>query len=208
MKQYVCSVCGYIYDEAAGIPTAGIPAGTRWEDLPENWTCPLGRAGKSAVRLKEEKQETAVPPKAPELRAERSPMEMSIICSNLARGCEKQYLGAEAKAFRQLADFFRGRAEEAPGDLAALVKEDLETGFPYAREAAKEDRGALRSLVWSEKVTRMLQSLLARYGEKEPAENVWVCSVCGFIYVGENPPELCPVCRVPAWKFEKIGGRE
>lgn len=46
MKQYVCTVCGFIYDEAAGIPEDGIAPGTLWADLPENWVCPLCGAGK------------------------------------------------------------------------------------------------------------------------------------------------------------------
>jgi rubredoxin len=40
MKKYMCLICGYIYDEAFGAPDEGIPAGTRWEDVPPNWTCP------------------------------------------------------------------------------------------------------------------------------------------------------------------------
>lgn len=31
----------------------------------------------------------------------------------------------------------------------------------------------------------------------------WVCSVCGYVYEGENPPEVCPVCKAPAEKFIK-----
>jgi rubredoxin len=40
MKKYKCSVCGYIYDPAAGDPDNGIDAGTAFEDLPDDWTCP------------------------------------------------------------------------------------------------------------------------------------------------------------------------
>lgn len=40
MKTYQCIVCGYIYDEAKGIPEDGIPAGTLWADVPEDWECP------------------------------------------------------------------------------------------------------------------------------------------------------------------------
>ncbi len=40
MKKYACP-CGYVYDEALGDPENGIPAGTKWEDLPEDWTCPV-----------------------------------------------------------------------------------------------------------------------------------------------------------------------
>ena len=37
---YVCIVCGFIYDEAAGRPEDKIAAGTRWADVPADWTCP------------------------------------------------------------------------------------------------------------------------------------------------------------------------
>ena len=40
MKKYMCLICGYIYDEAVGAPDEGSPAGTRWDDVPPNWTCP------------------------------------------------------------------------------------------------------------------------------------------------------------------------
>lgn len=40
MKKYVCIVCGWIYDEAAGWPSEGIAAGTRWDDIPDSWSCP------------------------------------------------------------------------------------------------------------------------------------------------------------------------
>ncbi|MBO4649190.1 MAG: rubredoxin, partial [Lentisphaeria bacterium] len=40
MDKYVCDACGYVYDPAAGDPENGIPAGTKWEDLPADWTCP------------------------------------------------------------------------------------------------------------------------------------------------------------------------
>ena len=35
---------------------------------------------------------------------------------------------------------------------------------------------------------------------------VWLCTTCGFIFIGKNPPEKCPVCKVPSSKFEKIEG--
>jgi rubredoxin len=47
MKQYVCTVCGYVYDEAQGIPEDGIAPGTKWEDIPEDWVCPVCGADKS-----------------------------------------------------------------------------------------------------------------------------------------------------------------
>jgi rubredoxin len=40
MKTWVCLICGWVYDEEVGAPEDGIPAGTRWEDVPLNWMCP------------------------------------------------------------------------------------------------------------------------------------------------------------------------
>lgn len=39
--KYVCDVCGYIYDPAEGAPDSGVPAGTQWEDVPDDFVCPL-----------------------------------------------------------------------------------------------------------------------------------------------------------------------
>ena len=46
MKKYVCDVCGWEYDEAKGDPDNGIAPGTKFEDLPENFECPLCSVGK------------------------------------------------------------------------------------------------------------------------------------------------------------------
>ncbi|ODB84202.1 rubredoxin [Candidatus Thiodiazotropha endoloripes] len=40
MKKYQCIVCGFIYDEAEGLPEEGIAAGTRWREIPDDWECP------------------------------------------------------------------------------------------------------------------------------------------------------------------------
>lgn len=47
MKNYVCGVCGYVYEPDKGDQDGGIPAGTTFEDLPEDWTCPVCGAAKS-----------------------------------------------------------------------------------------------------------------------------------------------------------------
>ena len=39
--KYVCDICGYVYDEKIGDPDNGIPAGTKFEDIPDDWVCPL-----------------------------------------------------------------------------------------------------------------------------------------------------------------------
>ena len=46
MKRYICDVCQWIYDLAIGDPDNGVPAGTAWEDVPEDWVCPECGVGK------------------------------------------------------------------------------------------------------------------------------------------------------------------
>ncbi len=46
MKKYKCLMCGYIYDPVVGDPDSGITAGTAFEDLPDDWTCPECGVGK------------------------------------------------------------------------------------------------------------------------------------------------------------------
>lgn len=53
MQKYVCSVCGYVYDPEEGDPENDIEPGTRFEDLPDDWTCPLCGAGKDEFEPKE-----------------------------------------------------------------------------------------------------------------------------------------------------------
>lgn len=253
MRRYVCTVCGYIYDEAVGYPAGGIAPGTPWEAVPEGWVCPVCGAGKAEFREQadvvnqpeKEKKETAgaaagVADKFPgsagktgkyqafsgkaveaggdgeemeELR-ELTAGELSAICSNLARGSEKQYLAEEASLFMQLADYFKKNTPEEPeaevSGLLSLLHEDLEAGYPAANEAAgaKPDRGALRALVWGEKVSRIVNSILQRYEKEGDAllehTSIYVCDICGFIYIGDTPPALCPVCKVPGWKMTKM----
>lgn len=223
MKKYVCTICGYIYDEAAGIPDVGIAPGTVWESLPADWACPLCRASKSEFRVESASvKENPVSPKrevpakkeVPEEMGSLSFGELSALCSNLAKGCEKQYLPKEMDLFVRLADYFKTKSDTALSpDLEAIssaVKQDLDSAYPSANNAAEmeKDRGAKRALVWSEKVTRILNSILERY-EKEgdtflEKTNIYVCDICGFIYVGDEPPAVCPVCKVPAFKIAKV----
>jgi rubredoxin len=40
MRKFVCHICDHVYDEALGDPASGIARGTRWEDVPDGWSCP------------------------------------------------------------------------------------------------------------------------------------------------------------------------
>ena len=221
MRKYKCSVCGYVYDEAAGIPEKGIAPGTKWGSLPDDWKCPLCGAPKPVFQLLEEEPSAPVPVQsdepADELK-ELSAGEISAICSSLALGCEKQRLSAEMEAFNRLADYFRAKTASEAGntlvDAAKMLNDDMARLFPAANAAANaaKDRGALRSLVWSEKVSAMGKALIERYAKEGDAmlENtkIWVCDICGFIYIGDTLPEICPVCKVPKYKILEVERRQ
>lgn len=46
MSKYVCTVCGYVYDEEIGDVDNGVEPNTKFEDLPDSWVCPLCSVGK------------------------------------------------------------------------------------------------------------------------------------------------------------------
>ncbi len=48
MERYVCTICGYVYDPEIGDPAGGIPAGTPFQEIPDDWICPECGAGKDA----------------------------------------------------------------------------------------------------------------------------------------------------------------
>ena len=227
--KYICQVCGYVYDEAS--------EACPFDQLPDSWQCPWCKAPKTQFKPEqaeapaEEATDTAGgagdgagsglagvaagADDAGDLK-QLSPGQLAALCTNLARGCEKQYKEEESKLFAELAAYFTAAvppAEDASVEALAKQLQDEISLYPGTRAAADivRDRGAARALVWGEKVSRMLSSLVGRYLEEGEAmlagTEIWICTACGFIYIGETPPELCPVCKVPSWKFEKIEGR-
>ncbi|HCJ76060.1 MAG TPA: hypothetical protein DHV88_06600 [Roseburia sp.] len=209
--KYVCQICGYVYDDAKEkVPFA---------ELPDDWKCPLCGAAKSDFKPEangdEKKVVTAIEPMEADLE-KLSAGQLAALCSNLARGCEKQYKQEEADLFKQLADYFTAVVPAVNDASVEKLAKELQTDADNyaavrATADANADRGAARVCVWGEKVTRMLSSLVNRYLNEGEAmlkdTNIWVCTTCGFVYIGDTPPELCPVCKVPNWKFEKIEGR-
>lgn len=63
-RRYLCRVCGFVYDEAEGDPDGGLPPGTRYEDIPDDWECPDCGVSKADFELLEEPDETAGEPVA------------------------------------------------------------------------------------------------------------------------------------------------
>ena len=209
--KYICQICGYVYDDAKEkVPFA---------ELPDDWKCPLCGAAKSDFKPEangdEKKVVTAIEPMEADLE-KLSAGQLAALCSNLARGCKKQYKQEEADLFKQLADYFTAAVPAVNDASVEKLAKELQTDADNyaavrATADANADRGTARVCVWGEKVTRMLSSLVNRYLNEGEAmlkdTNIWVCTTCGFVYIGDTPPELCPVCKVPDWKFEKIEGR-
>ena len=209
--KYICQICGYVYDDAKEkVPFA---------ELPDDWKCPLCGAAKSDFKPEanddEKKVVIAIEPMEADLE-KLSAGQLAALCSNLARGCEKQYKQKEADLFKKLADYFTAVVPAINDASVEKLAKELQTDADNyaavrATADANADRGAARVCVWGEKVTRMLSSLVNRYLNEGEAmlkdTDIWVCTTCGFVYIGDTPPELCPVCKVPDWKFEKIEGR-
>ncbi len=219
--KYKCSICGYVYDEAQeGVPFA---------DLPDDWKCPLCGAEKDAFDpIEEEELPKEVEPEEvveqvmttenmDDSMQQLSVGQMAALCSNLARGCEKQYMPQEAERFNELAEWFTRHTPTVNDATVEMITAQLQRNIadyePVNDICTQQgDRGALRVLGWSEKATRMLNSLIGRYqreGDNLLTDTeIWVCSVCGFVYIGKTAPELCPVCKIPSWKFNKIERRK
>ena len=211
MKKYRCTICGYIYDDAK--------EKVKFEDLPDDWKCPMCGAPKSLFEeVKEEKEKIKEDSKVEiiedvddELR-ELSNYEISLICSNLARGCEKQYLEEEKDLFRELSKYYEGLEEDKTGsfdDIINMVNGDINNFSKSMDVFTKyEDRGAKRVVNWASKSTNIMKVVIDTYKEKgiDYIKNtkIWVCDICGFIYIGDNPPKVCPICRVPSLKILEV----
>ncbi len=218
--KYKCSICGYEYDETQeGVPFA---------DLPDDWKCPLCGAPKDAFEAVEEATPTEPQQSTPaeehamtaddtdDSMQQLSMGQMAALCSNLARGCEKQYMPKESALFNELADWFTRHTpmvNDATVETVSMQLQQHINSYPTINATCVQegDRGAQRVLGWSEKATRMLKSLMARYQREGDGllthSEIWVCSVCGFVYIGEKAPEYCPICKVPAWRFNQIERR-
>lgn len=239
MAKYECTTCNYVYDENVGIPNSGIPAGTKWSDLPADWACPVCGSPKSMFRLVMEKDQPVMAAKSAVIPATKKAVmpfqedgvavpagygtddlrkltnaEVAALCSSLAKGCEKQYLTDEQALFLKLSAYYQSKvvpiSEATHAKLLELINKSLAEDFSDAKLAAESEKdcGALRVLTWSSKVTEILQGLIQRYEDKGAAlfehTNVYVCDICGFIYIGDEPPAICPVCKVPSLKLIKV----
>ncbi len=218
MKKYVCSICGYIYAEAYGYPEGNISPGTKWADVPSSFVCPLCGASKSEFNEQEEESSKPADSTSGTLSLpddiSYTSAELSTLFSNLAKGSEKQYKPEMAALYNELASYYSLKSDKVNNPdfetVKTLLQTDLSSHFALANEVAgkNHDRGALRALKWGEQVSRMINSHLNKV-ESGSADflketNVYVCDICGFIFVGDEKPEICPVCKVPSMKMTQV----
>ncbi|MEG1528667.1 MAG: rubredoxin [Clostridia bacterium] len=218
MKKYVCSICGYVYDEQK--------EGVKFSDLPSSWVCPLCGAPKNAFveqvatsastskqQPKEQAQQLNDKENAKLNDKELTNAELNVLCTNLAKGCEKQYRVEETTLFNEIANYYKLHSQQSNGNvdnLSSQLKFDL-NAYATAFDVAKndKDRGALRVLTWSEKVSKIADSIIARYKKEGTAflqnTKIFVCEICGFIYLGDEAPDICPICKVPKFKIHEVG---
>lgn len=209
MKKYRCTICGYIYDEEK--------ENVKFADLPDDWKCPMCGAPKSLFeeviednQNVEVKKETEVITEDNDLR-ELSNDEIAYVCSNLAKACEKQYLEEEKKLYLELFKYFISNEVKSGklNDLEVMFDKDiklLNDAFNMAN--TYEDSGAKRVLTWATKTTNIINNIIKNYNEKgiEYIKNnkIWVCDICGFVFIGDNPPQVCPICKVPNFKILEV----
>ena len=214
MKKYQCSICGYIYDEEK--------EGVRFSDLPDDWKCPLCGAPKDMfVEIAEEnsnvKEESKtevndnIIEESEDLR-ELSNAEIAYICSNLAKSCEKQYLENEQKMFQELYEYFDKKVVAKEGNIDNVF-EKIDNDINMFNEANKitdevKDSGAKRVITWASKTSNIIKTILNKYQNSgvDYIKNtkIWVCDICGFIYIGDEPPKVCPICKVPNFKIMEV----
>lgn len=214
MKKYQCSICGYIYDEEK--------EGVKFSDLPDDWKCPLCGAPKDMfVEIVEEnsnvKEESKIEvndsiiEESEDLR-ELSDSEIAYICSNLAKACEKQYLENEQKMFQDLYEYFDKKIVAKEGNIND-VSEKIDNDINMFNEASKvadevNDSGAKRVITWATKTSNIIKNILSKYQNNgvDYIKNtkIWVCDICGFVYIGNEPPKICPICKVPNFKILEV----
>lgn len=146
------------------------------------------------------------------------------VFSSLAKACEKQFRLNEAESLWKISNYLDGimatanPQNETPPDVqnsvffGELVSDFTADGAYFealkTEALTEKDRGALRMGVWGSKVNAIQKSTVVRYMKQGSSllegKSIFVCEACGFIFIGEEAPEICPVCKAPQSRFSKI----
>ena len=209
MKKYRCTICGYIYDESK--------ENVKFSDLPEDWKCPLCGAPKNLFEEIVEDNQTVEVTKETEVITEDNDLrelsndEIAYICSNLAKACDKQYLEEEKGLYLELFEYFKSKDinNGSINNLVEMFNNDanlLNDAFNIVNNY--DDSGAKRVLTWATKTNNIINSIIKNYSVKgiEYIKNnkTWVCDIWGFVFIGDVPPQVCPICKVPNFKILEV----
>ena len=146
---------------------------------------------------------------------------LSLIFSNFKTAAQKMQkphleslfsilsLSCEIQAKNQLReDILNAEQMDILESYQDEMKEELQKNYPEGFKISEsfKQRGALRALIWGQKVTSIQNSLIKRFikqGESIIKENekIHVCEACGFVIVKDNAPDICPVCKAPSSRF-------
>lgn len=137
---------------------------------------------------------------------------LTAVFSNLAKASEKQQVVGAQELYTRLSGLVveSSAVESDLGALRSDLAEDADARYAAIRDAAAAvgDRGALRAVKWGEKVTTAQRSLVDRYGSKGEAlleeKSIFVCEACGFVFLGDDAPPICPVCKAPSGRFSAV----
>ncbi len=159
------------------------------------------------------------------IKTDKNPLTIAgLVCSNFEQASQKQKRENLSKLFALLARSFEIQAKEKVKDSGKAVSEeelitdfqksieqDLQTAYTEGESRVRKEgnRGALRALTWGSKVSAIQKSVLKRYlkfGDEllKGDQAIHVCQACGFIGIGEAPPDICPVCKAPSSRFTTL----
>lgn len=208
--KYTCTICGYIYDnDQEKIP---------FNELQGDYICPICGAPHSAfeeVKQNENKDISGNDQKTLDESlihqetdlTELSNIELKNIFLSLKRAAQVSYLTELENLFSELANYYTSQTNFGDFDLS-LLKEKIEDEKNLLQEASilaekLEDNGAERALLWTTKVTSLVKSIINNIDNYQESK-VYVCTICGFIYIGNELPLICPVCKVTNKKFVEV----
>ena len=137
---------------------------------------------------------------------------LPVIFSNLQKASDKQQQYEDAEMFGKLSERYAAAPAEKASfeELEKMLSENLKESYPRLQKDAEalNDRGAQRALRWGQKVTAIQKSVISRYLKKGESlledQYLFVCEACGFIFLGDAAPDICPVCKAPSSRFSKV----
>lgn len=131
MHKWECIVCGWVYDEAKGAPESGIPAGTPWSEVPEDFLCPDCGVGKEDFEIIEEDDNTATATTQPDTQTKNNNIGSNKTIVVIGTGLAGYNLAKEFRKYDKDTDLLLLSAD----DGRAYSKPMLSTGFTRKTDA-------------------------------------------------------------------------